>query len=280
MKCSKCKKDSVIHRQHEGRALCRKHFIDSVDKTVRKTIRLGRLLPRGSHIALGLSSDKDSVMLLHQLCSLNHSRRDLEISVIFVDEGILGFRNKVLPAVKKIAKQFKVPLYVTSYKELFKLTIDEIALKSKITDDVCTYCRKLRIFALNRKAAEIKANCIALGYTMDDETREIVAKFFGYDKIKDDGTIPNRLLDDDKKRLRIIKPLSEIPRSETELYAKLKEFDCTSVKCPYGQRSFRHKVGIILDDLESKHAGIKFNVLRMQQKLQVLSEKDISSEPI
>jgi len=88
MKCSICKKEAVFFRKYEGRSLCRKHFLDSLDKTVRKTIRLKAMLPRGSHVACAISENSSSMLLLFELHKLNKMRKDLKISAIIADESI------------------------------------------------------------------------------------------------------------------------------------------------------------------------------------------------
>ncbi|MFB6147257.1 MAG: tRNA lysidine(34) synthetase TilS, partial [Candidatus Nanohaloarchaea archaeon] len=54
-KCSKCGSEAVIHREYEGRSLCREHFSRSINKKVKQTIREGDLVESGDTIAVGLS---------------------------------------------------------------------------------------------------------------------------------------------------------------------------------------------------------------------------------
>ncbi|MFH1432621.1 MAG: ATP-binding protein [archaeon] len=273
MQCSICKKNAVISRQYEGRALCRKHFFDSVDKNMRKTIRLDGLMPRGAHVAVGVSGDNDSMLLLYLLHKLNKMRGDLKISAVFADEGIRGYRKKMISQARRFCRDLNVPFFLVTYKDVFGVTIDEVSRKLDGKDaDVCVYCRELRESLLKRKAIEINADRIALASNMDDEVQAIIAKYFGYDAPVDIGEVVNVPVEDEDL-IKIIKPLSIVPENETALYARLKKIECMPMTCPYGETSFRYKIRGILNDLEEKHAGIKFNILKTEQKIRMVSEK-------
>ncbi len=270
MQCSICKKEAVIHREHEGRALCRKHFFDSLDKNVRKTIRLKGLLPRGSHVAVGMSGDCGSIFLLYQLCRLNEKRRDLKISAILADEGIRGYRKKMVPAIEKYCKQQGIALHLTSYQTLFKMTLDEIREKLKGKNiDICACCRVLRTIALNREAEVIGTDCLAVGCNMDDEVQAITAGYFSCDIMPEMKSL-FKFVKEQPPYLRIIKPLAEVPEKEAALYARLKGFYAEPKKCPYRNTSFGRRIGDMLDNLEAKHSGVKFNILRTHEKIEQL----------
>ena len=272
MQCSICKKEAVIYRKHEGRALCRRHFLDSVDKSVRKSIRLKGLLPRGSHVAVGVSGDNDSILLLYLLCRLNKVRKDLKISAILADEGIRGYRKKMAPAIEKYCKSQGVRLYMVSYMDVFGMTLDEVAGKLKGKNaDMCACCQVLRMIALNRKAEAIgAADCLALGCNMDDEVQAITAGYFSCDIMPEMKKSLFKFVKEQPHPLRIIKPLAEVPESEAALYARLKGFYAEPKKCPYQSTSFGRKIGDMLDNLEAKHSGVKFNILRTHEKIEQL----------
>ena len=268
MRCSICKKEAVIYREHEGRALCRRHFLDSVDKSVRKSIRRNGLLPRGSHVAVGVSGDNDSMLLLYLLCRLNEKRRDLQISAILADEGIRGHRKKMVPAIEKYCKFQGIRLYMISYMDVFGMTLDEVGgrLKDK-NADMCACCQMLRMTALNRESKVIGADCLALGCNMDDEVQAITAGYFSCDIMPEMKSL-FKFVKEQPTSLRIIKPLAEVPESEAALYARLKGFYVEPKKCPYQSTSFGRRIGDILDNLEAKHSGVKFNILRTHEKIE------------
>lgn len=280
MKCSICKKDAVIFRKYEGRSLCRKHFLDSLDKTVRKTIRLRGLLPRGSHVACAVSGNSSSMLLLFELHKLNKMRQDLKISAIIADEGISGLRKKPIALLKKYTKEFGIPLYEISYKDIFGMTLEEALCKirenkhknKKDNPYICAYCRTMRYLAINKKAVELGADRIALASSMDDEIQNITAEYFGHNSCSSADFFKNNAKFT-VPIIPVIKPVCEIPQDEAELFAKLKSLGTGHVECQYAKISFNSRVKEILDRLEAKHSGIKFNVLRMHQKTENALEK-------
>lgn len=60
------------------------------------------LFKRGERIAIGASGGKDSTVLAHVLTTLN-KRHDygLNLELLSVDEGIIGYRDDSLETVKK-----------------------------------------------------------------------------------------------------------------------------------------------------------------------------------
>ncbi len=266
MQCTKCRKSAVIFRRYEGRALCRKHFFDSVDRTVRKTIRLEKQIPRGSHVAVGIYGDGDSALLLYLLCRLSKKRDDLKISAIVVDEGIREYSRQVLMFAKKIAGSVGVAFYPVSYRDVFGMTLDEFVRKSKGWDvDVYGVCLSLRRVALGKKAGEIGADRVALPVNMDDEVQEVVS---GYFCDEEDVNIAMKQFTQKKMPvMQMIKPLSKVMGKETALYAKLKGFDTLSLECPYAHGSVRLKIRGVLDKLDERHPGVKFNILKGHNNL-------------
>ena len=63
-----------------------------------------------------------------------------------------------------------------------------------------------------------------------------------------------------------IKPLRWIPEEEIALYAKLKKLDFYPRHCPW-RGGMRLEVKHFLDEMEKKHAGIKFGVLKTFDRL-------------
>ncbi len=266
MKCTICGKMAVIVRRYEGRALCRKHFFDSVDRTVRKTIRMEKMIPRGSHVAVGIYGDGDSALLLYQLCKLGKKRDDLKISAIVVDEGIRGYSKEVMVFAKKIAGLAGVALYPGSYKDVFGMTLGEFLRKSK-GRGVDTYgvCQSLRCVAFCKKAGEIGADRVALPVNVDDVVQEIVSGYFC-----DGGDVDIAIEQFAQKKMpvvRMIKPLSKVLGKETGLYAKLKGLSVMPVECPYASGSVGLKIGGVLDELDERHPGVKFNILKGCERL-------------
>ncbi|MBN1456035.1 MAG: TIGR00269 family protein, partial [Methanomicrobia archaeon] len=64
-----------------------------------------------------------------------------------------------------------------------------------------------------------------------------------------------------------IKPLRDVPEKEIALYAFLANIPIITASCPYAARSYRFSVKGVLNELERKHPGTKYAVMRGYQRL-------------
>ncbi|KAA0007414.1 MAG: tRNA lysidine(34) synthetase TilS, partial [Thermoplasmata archaeon] len=90
--CSKCGDEAVIFVRYNGTHLCRRHFIEYVERRVKRDIRKQKGKKRFKKIAVALSGGKDSstaLYIIHKIFS-----RTSEIHAITIDEGIRGYRDK------------------------------------------------------------------------------------------------------------------------------------------------------------------------------------------
>ena len=256
MKCTTCEKKAVIERIYEGRALCKDHFLKSVEKTISKTIRDNNLLKRGEHIAVGFSGGKDSSMLLHTLKKLSKARA-LKISAILVDEGIKNYRDVSIPDAKKFCENLGIKLHIVSFKKGIGKTLDDMVTKNKDkTLKGCTYCGVFRRKLINEKAREIGADKVAIGHNLDDEVQSIMANYLRGDILRGSRIGAKAFVAEDKKFVPRIKPLRDVPEKECALYCILKGFNVDFGECPYASESFRWSVRDVVNDLEEKYLSL------------------------
>jgi uncharacterized protein (TIGR00269 family) len=71
----------------------------------------------------------------------------------------------------------------------------------------------------------------------------------------------------DEKFIPRIKPLRECPENEVELYANLKGLEFKSGRCPYSKEAFRGTIRGMVNGIEEKHPGSKFQILRSTDEL-------------
>lgn len=279
--CSHCKQRAVIQRKYEGTYLCKNHFMRSVEHTVKKTIRENNLIERHDHIAVGFSGGKDSSVLLYLLSQIAKNRDDLKISAILINEGISGYREYSLPKAKAFCKKLNVNLEVVEVEKKVGKTIDMI-MHDKAKDPklrACTYCGAFRRTYINEAARKIGATKVAIGHNLDDEVQSIMANYLKGDVLRGArlGTTTGTV--HDERFIPRIKPLLNVPEKEVGLYAVLKGFKFDANECPYAKESFRWAVRDMINDLEVKYPGTKFNILRTFEKIQpalkLLSEKSV-----
>ena len=271
MKCSKCKNKAVYHRKYEGTYLCKKHFLESVEDKVRRTIRKGRMIERGDKIAFALSGGKDSSSALFMLHKLFGKMKDLEFFAISVDEGIPGYRDESLKIAKSLCKKLRVKHHVFSFEsELGKPLSEKVKEINRKGEEswegtACTYCGLARRWLLNKKARELGASKIAFGMNLDDEIQGIVM-----DYIRGDLARLSRMGGEPvvKSELFVprIKPFREIPEKEIGLYAFLSGLEIQENECPYIEGP-RFRVRDFLNDLEAESPGTKFSVLNTFERL-------------
>ena len=84
-----------------------------------------QLFKEGDKIAIGTSGGKDSTVLVHVMNKLNKQYKyGIELHMLAIDEGIKGYRDDSLEAVKRNQKEEELPLQILSYKELYGWTMD------------------------------------------------------------------------------------------------------------------------------------------------------------
>ena len=72
-----------------------------------------------------------------------------------------------METVKRNQAQYKIPLTILSYKDLYGWTMDEIVKYSGLNNN-CTYCGVLRRQAMERGAILLGASKLILGHNADD----------------------------------------------------------------------------------------------------------------
>jgi uncharacterized protein (TIGR00269 family) len=258
-RCSRCRNDSIVLVRHSGRHLCEPHFRDFFEKRFAKGARGRSRLGRGSKVAVAISGGKDSVVLLRLLRKLFHDRTGINLTAVLVDEGIRGYRAKGVRVARRECARLGVPLRIESFRELFGITLDEIARLDPGTIP-CSYCGVLRRSALNRAARGLKADRLALGHNLDDVAESILmnyvrgdvarlARMGPHDEVQP-GLVPRML------------PLMEIPEEEVKLYSLLEKCDVLEAVCPYAGRSQRGRFVRMLAELEDATPGSRHALLR------------------
>src|SRR2546426_4254228 len=79
---------TTLFRSH----LCRAHFLDFVERRVKREFRSQVDLRGGERIAIGMSGGKDSSTTAALLAKFLENRRDVELVGVTIDEGIASYR--------------------------------------------------------------------------------------------------------------------------------------------------------------------------------------------
>lgn len=258
VRCSKCNQSAVTFLRYNGTHLCRRHFIEYVEKRVKKEVRKQLTIDSSKVIAVGLSGGKDSSVALFLLKKILEERRDVELHAITVDEGICGYRPESINKARELTRRLGIEHHIIRFRDEYGIDMDEIA--SLANDRTpCTYCGVLRRRCLNKMGREIKADYIATGLNLDDTVQSIMMNFARGDverlarlgphlKVQP-GLIPR------------IQPLRCIPEKESYLYALLESIEFHDGICPYADTALRNDFREIIDMLEERSPGSRFSIL-------------------
>lgn len=262
--CDRCGRRSVVLVRYSGAHLCREHFCEFVEKRVKHELRRQVELRGGGRIAVAVSGGKDSTVVLQLLVDILGRRKDLEFCAITVDEGIEGYRGSSIPVVAANCRELGVEHIVVSFKDLYGLTMDEIA-KSTRELSTCSYCGVLRRAAMNRAARTWNATHLATGLNLDDTAQSILMSFargdverlarLGPHKRVQPGLVPR------------IQPLRAIPESETTLYAMVRALKFHDLECPYAPEALRNSYRDVLAQLEDRYPGTRHSMVKSYDEM-------------
>jgi uncharacterized protein (TIGR00269 family) len=259
MKCDKCSARAILFQRYSGLHLCKSHFLADVEKKIKREVRKEKI--EGT-LAVALSGGKDSAVALTVLNDL-FSHRGIEIVAISVDEGITGYREKTLESAAMLVAELGVRWEVASFEQYFGVRIDQI------NDRPCTACGILRRSLLNRLAKEVGASTLATGHNLDDEAQTVQMNYLR-------GDIDRLLrLDHPGKEglVRRVKPLKYVPEKEVALYAILKGTPLNLDECKFSAGVFRAEVRDMLNELELKHPGTKYALVRGLERILLLTKR-------
>jgi uncharacterized protein (TIGR00269 family) len=266
LKCSRCGEPPVYYRYYSGERLCRSCFIESIIEKTRRTISKHKMLHHGDKIGVAVSGGKDSLTLLHILAKITKGHAS-EIVALIVDEGIEGYREEAVKHAIQTCSELGIRYRILSFRDAYSLTLDEaIKLRKENSLAACTICGALRRRAIDQLAKESSVDVVATAHNLDDILQTFLMNLFSGDVQR---IARSRVLEERSEtfQVRRIKPLMEIPEAEVALFAYLKGIPFQRASCPYMNESIRSEVRALLNEMELKHPGIKFNLLRSYLKI-------------
>jgi len=248
-----------------GKAYCEHHFLRYFDKKVRKTIRKYRMFREKEHIVVAVSGGKDSLALLHYLNKLSNRVPGWRISALLIDEGIKGYRDRTIKDFLKVVNELNVDYRIVSFKKEIGYTLDEI-VKIGINKGLpylpCSYCGVFRRYLLNKAAREMSGSVLATAHNLDDIIQTYLLNIIqnNWDKVPKLAPVSKGPFH--PKFVRRVKPFYEVLEKETTLYAILNSLYPEFIECPYAVHSVRWSIRRYINELEEKHPGTKYSLIR------------------
>ncbi|KAK5113322.1 hypothetical protein LTR85_010939 [Meristemomyces frigidus] len=255
-----------ILRPKNHSRICAGCFISTFEREVAETIISSNLFQPGERVAIGASGGKDSTVLASVLKTLNERHGwGLDLVLLSIDEGITGYRDHSLDAVKRNSIEYDLPLKIVSYTELYGWSMDQVVAQVGKKGN-CTYCGVFRRQALDRGAAMLGVGHVVTGHNADDVAETVLMNLLRGDlprlsratsivtstpsasqpKPSPDGQ-PAAVSFTNVKRS---KPLMYAYEKEIVLYAHHKKLDYFSTECIYSPEAFRGSARTLIKNLE------------------------------
>ena len=276
MECSKCDHDAVIHQAYSGSHLCEPHFIESVERRVKRRIRKDGLVDGATpespdRWVIGLSGGKDSVVLASILDDTFGRDPRIELIGLTIHEGIEGYRDESLEACTELTESLELHHEIVTYVDEFDLRMDEVVEDDPAGMAACAYCGVFRRDILERYADDLDADKLLTGHNLDDEAQTALMNLFEGDvqqmaKHWDASLAPF----DDRSDAPFIpraKPLRDVPEKEVALYARLAGLPAHIATCPHSSEAYRGEIQELLLDMESRHPGTRHSIMAGYEEL-------------
>lgn len=98
----------------------------------------------------------------------------LDLQLLSIDEGISGYRDDSLLTVQRNSEQYKLPLKILSYADLYEgWTMDKV-VKETGKKGNCTYCGVFRRKALDLGGDVLEVDHIVTGHNADDVAETVL----------------------------------------------------------------------------------------------------------
>ncbi|MSO45819.1 MAG: tRNA lysidine(34) synthetase TilS [Acidobacteria bacterium] len=175
----------------------------SLHQQIRRTCRRHGLLPPGTRVLIGLSGGSDSVALTRLLLDLAQHGEFTVAGLAHLHHGLRPSADRDEAFCREFAAHLPLPIVVErvdvrSYAEAQGFSIEDAA-------------RRLRYDFLERTAASVGADRIAVGHTQDDQAETFLLKLMRGAGLTGLGGIYPR-------RDRLIRPLLDVPRADLRAY--------------------------------------------------------------
>lgn len=298
--CELCNiRKAAIKRPKNLQKICKECFFHVFETEIHQTIVSNKLFKRGERVAIGASGGKDSTVLAYVMKLLNE-RHDygLDLYLLSIDEGIVGYRDDSLATVKRNQMQYDLPLKIVSYKDLYKWTMDEIVECAGIRNS-CTYCGVLRRQALDRGSAMLGILHVITGHNADDMAETVLMNILRGDLARlekstaittgnDARASSNNSIDDENSNdrpeseknigkiattVKRSKPFKYIYQKEIVLYAHFKKLDYFSTECTYAPEAFRGTARILMKQLEKIRSSCISDIIYSGEYLALQEKK-------
>ncbi|ABM79969.1 TIGR00269 family protein [Hyperthermus butylicus] len=276
-RCSLCGEPAAAELRYARLRLCKKHFIEFINRKVERTLRRVGALRKGVKILVAISGGKDSAVTLAALSDLA-KKYGIEVYAIHLRLGFGEFSAKVEERVRSLCNMLGIPCIVVDVAEAVGDPVHILARKAR--RPACSVCGLVKRYFLNASAIELGADYVALGHNADDIIAYSIKAFLNQDleALAKFGPVTTSIDDLAVARLR---PLYEVYEKEDVLYAILRGLPVVFDKCPFRPEApMEDTIKEMINKLEDKHPGIKISFLRrLEKRIKLYGELAGSAKP-
>lgn len=266
-----CRK-AVMKRPKNLQKLCKECFFHVFETEIHLTIKKEKLFYEGETIAIGASGGKDSTVLASVMKTLNERYNyKLNLVLLSVDEGIVGYRDDSLATVKRNQQQYQIPLTIVSYKDLYNWTMDDIVACTGVKSS-CTYCGVLRRQALDRGAITLGIHHVVTGHNADDMAETVLMNLLRGDTARIESSV-NVTTNSSGSPVKRSKPFKYTYQKEIVLYAHYKKLDYFSTECTYAPEAFRGTARVLLKNLEAVRPSCIIDIIHSGEHFKLKPRK-------
>lgn len=271
--CELChSRKAILKRPKNLMKICKNCFYHVFETEIHNTITTNKLFYPGERVAVGASGGKDSTVLAYVLKKLNQEHNyGIKITLLSIDEGIVGYRDDSLATVKRNQKQYDLPLEIISYRDLYNWTMDEIVACAGVRSS-CTYCGVFRRQALDRGAMKLNISHVVTGHNADDMAETVLMNILRGDvnRLEKSTSIMTSSAGSPVKRS---KPFKYSYQKEIVLYAHYKKLDYFSTECTYAPEAFRGTAREYMKSLEAIRPSCIIDIIHSGEKLVLKPKK-------
>jgi tRNA 2-thiocytidine biosynthesis protein TtcA len=222
-------------------------------KKVGKTIKKYGMIEEGDRVLVGVSGGKDSFTLLKIL----NDRRGFYPN----QYELLALHVVTDLACEGLADPGALEDYFKTHG--YNYRIAHLKLNQEGRDPSPFWCSKNRRRVLFETANRLGYNKIALGHHRNDVIETLLLNIFYHGEVS--TMLPCQSLFNGK--MHIIRPLYNMPESDTKKFCFLHNFSAVSCRCPVEKETKREMFKRMLDEVERKHPKAMLNALRALENI-------------
>ncbi|NXA57125.1 CTU1 protein, partial [Nothocercus julius] len=252
-RCTRCAAAAALRRPRTGQPLCRPCFVGAFEDETLRAVAAGRpTLSPGTTVAVAASGGKDSSVLSHVLARLS-GRLGLRLLLLSVDEGISGYRDASLAAVRR--HRGHLPLLLVSHEGLYgPVELPEVTEATKNLPEAT----KTSVNA-TKSSMKPPRNCQeATRSSMEAAGSRTEGSRSSTEGSRRPQGLARPVASAEAAPLPAVprcKPLRHAYEKEIVLYAHFEGLDYVSTECVYAPHAYRGHARTLLKELEATRAS-------------------------